>query len=274
MKKFSLFFILDNFFKFILLFFINLIWTLYFINQTNISVLLSLVFSIFILFILNKVENKHNTKKNISKQEYNHILQCRDTFIIMSKKDTLNFFYKLANTKHETELKSKYVMINNNKKYIALIPVFSVENLSCDKLIEQYNTVLEGEPNKLITKIIILCNQYDDKCLQYLQNFSTKTLILDYKMCYFQLLKEYSFFPKIITNKKTTVKKSFKYYLDIAFDKKRTKSYFLSALFIFFCSFFVIYRFYYLIIATLLFICAFICKYKNKNVITSTKLLD
>ena len=178
----------------------------------------------------------------------------KNTFIFMSNIDAVDFFYKLALSKHKATKTKKYLSIDENKKTI-IIPYFKSENLSLDKLIE-----LNNYAPKNASKIIILCTEYDSKLLTVLDNFNTKTILLNYKETYFELLKEYEFYPEITINKKIKDKISFKQLFLISFNKKKTKGYITSALFIIFASIFAPYKIYYLIVATILLIFAILCK--------------
>lgn len=254
MKKISLFIIIDNLFVFIFLFIINLIWSLYFIKTPFVSIICSIFISIAIMLIYKLINYKKNKRQLSSIKEQQHMEDIKNTFIFMPTIDVIDFFHRLTSSKHKATKTKKYICINENKKII-LIPYFKTESLTLDRLIELYNY-----SPKNADKTIILCTDYDSKLLTNLDNFNTKIILLNYKETYFELLKKYEFYPKITINKKAKEKINFKQILLITFNKKKTKSYITSALFIIFASFFVPYKIYYLIIATILLTFAILCR--------------
>ena len=257
MKKFSLFIIIDFAFKFLLLFTINLIWTLYFIRTPWLCILLSIIFAITIIFLFKFLNNKKHAKNKIKITEQKKAEAIKNTFIYMPQKDVLHFFCNLAKTKHEVLLKKNYILVN---KQTVLYPFIKNQNLTVDKIIDIYNTI-DGTN---IKKIIILCNKLENNAEIVIENFETQTIVLDFKQTYTLLLKEYNFYPTITIEEKTKTKTTFKQLLKIAFNKKRTRGYIVSSLFIIFSSFFVAYRIYYLIVATVLLIFALLCQFEFK----------
>lgn len=256
MKNFSLFNIVDFCFKFIILFLVNLIWSLYFVKTVWLSILLSLLLSLFILFLSWLLTKKKKEKEQPRLNEIKHANAVLYSFIYMPQSEMLQFFLKLAQIKHSAEMSKNHIVIN---KHIALTAKFKNSELTLDEIIEMYNSI-----NKVnIDKIIILCNKPPSNYYECLKNFDIKTILLDFNQTYVQLLKEYNFFPKI-KKEVTKAKKTRSQILNIMFNKKRTRSYVVSSLFIIFSSFFVAYRIYYLIVATVLLIFALLCQFEFK----------
>lgn len=268
MKKFSFYIIVDFIFKFLLLFTINLIWTLYFIQKTWISILLAGVISVLLILLFNFLSSKKQAKNNIKLKEKKYAQDVKDTFILMKQKNVVEFFYELAKSKHEAEIFSKYVLINNQ---IILFPNIKSRQLEIDELIDLYNQINK----KNIKKIIVLCNNFNSNIEKILNNFDTKTIVLDFSQTYNLLLKKYNMFPKITIKPEVKAKNSLKQIVISAFDKKKTRGYVVSAMFIIFSSFFVSFRVYYLIVATILLILALLCQFEQKfNKTNNENLLD
>lgn len=330
MKNFSLITIIDFIFKFTLIFFINIIWTTYFIKPPYLALIVSFLTTLIIIYVFNKLYNKKKIKSNKLKSQNSHIEDVKNTFIYMSKNDQINFFYKLTSTKHNTIIKSNFIVIE--KSNTVLYPYFKNEKLSEDKLIEIYNEIITESKlncNKMLTqtyvninniaykksnstnkfaflkkkystilkckklnlkftteklktikvfhikKIIIVTNKFDTNLQNIIDNLKIQTIVLDYKQTYTLLLKEYEFYPEITIIKPQKAKTTFKQILKTALNKNKTKNYLLSALFIFFASFFVSYRIYYLIITTLLIILALLSRFEfSFNKTQKTKLID
>lgn len=268
MKKISLYIIIDFAFKFLLLFTINLIWTLYFIQKTWISILLSGIIAVLTILLFNFLSSKKQEKNNIKLKEKIYAQNVKDTFILMKQKNVVEFFCELAKSQHEAECFSKYVLIN---KQIVLSPNIKSRQLEIDELIDLYNQINK----KNINKIIILCNNFNPNIEKILNNFDTKTIVLDFNQTYNLLLKKYNMFPKITIKSDAKAKSTFKQILSSAFDKKKTRGYVVSAMFIIFSSFFVSFRVYYLIVATILLIFALLCQFEQKfNKPSKENLLD
>lgn len=255
MKKISLFIIIDYVFKFILLFILNLIWCLYFIRVIPISIICAIASSILIIILAYLIDNKKHKRKLPSLKEEQHINDVKNTFIYMTNKQQIDFFYRLVLKKHTAVKCASCIKIQSSQQ-IVLIPYFKQASLTYDKLIELYNSV----PLKT-TKIIIVCNTYDTNITECIDNFAINTLVLNYKETYYELLKAYEFYPEITIKQKQKTKNSFKQVLLSAFNKKKTKGYVTSALFIIFASFFVSFKIYYLIVATILIIFAILCQH-------------
>ena len=269
--KQQFFVIIDYLFKFILIFLLNLIWCLYFINKPAISILVSILLTILIIFISNKVIIKRSIKTKLSLAEKQKIQNITNTFIFMSNEEILDFFYKLSSSKHNSEKLNNFVLVNNQNKKIALYPTFKTEPLSQDNLIEIYNKCKTIN----VEKIIVLTNKYSPNLQDTIENFSCETIILNNEQTYSLLLKEYEFYPEITIKQKATPKKTFKQILNYALNKKRTKSYVISALFLLFSSLFVSYKIYYLIFASILITLAIFSRFnKPFNKVTKLNLLD
>lgn len=259
MKKISLYVIIDYIFKFALLFMINIIWCLYFIKDVIFSLCVSIITSIILIILFNLLDKKKNKRSEKKLVETQHIEDIKNTFIYMPQNEIIDFFYKLASQKHKAVKTKKYVEIINGEKII-LMPHFKMDSLTCDKLIEIYNNINKSN----VKKIIILCNKYNNDINLCLSNFLCKTIILDNKQVYYELLKKYEFYPKVTIQNKPKVKNTFKQLLATMFNKKKTKNYLISAVFIIFASFFVLYKIYYLIIATILLIFCIVCQFEFK----------
>ncbi len=261
MKKISFLAIVDYIFKFFLFFVLNIIWGLYFIKAKWVAIILSIVVSILTIIIIDLIENKKAKRKRPKLNETKHIEDIKNTFIFMPNNDVVNFFYKLASTRHSCQIKNDYVEVLNEQNVI-IYPCFKNASLTSDDVIEIYNKIEKQN----VKKILILCNKYDSNIESLLQNFLCKTIVLDYTQTYFSLLKEYEFYPSITVVQNKKAKNTFNNILSTVFNKKRTRKYIVSSLFIIFASFFVMYKIYYLIVATILLIFAILCQFSfNKN---------
>ena len=247
MKNISFYVIVDSLFKFILFFIFNLIWCLYFIKTAWVAILLSIFLSIIFIFLINKLTTKKNNKKSNRLKKEQHIEDIKNTFIYMSNKEILSFFLSLAKTKHDCKMEDNYIEINTNSLPIILCPMFKSGNLSRDDVLDLYKKV----KHKNLKRLIIVTNTVDTSIMSISKNFKFETHILDFKQTY-SLLEEYEFYPEVLIKRQNSAKITLKQILSLSLNKKKTKGYLLSALFILFTSFFVRFKVYYLIFSSIL----------------------
>lgn len=265
MKNISLYVIVDNLFKFILLFLLNLIWCLYLIDNSVAAIVISILMSVTILLLTNKIGHKRKKNKisNLKKQQ--HIEDVRYTFLTMSNYELCNFFYNLVKTRHDCKIENNSIVINTMGLPIILTFNFKCSNLTRDDIL----TIYKQHKTKKIKRLIILTNSIDSNTISIISGLEPETMILDYKQTYTMLLEEYSFYPKIIP-RKTKAKNTFKQILAYSLNKKKTKGYLLSAIVILFASLFVRYKLYYTMFSSILIILA-IFSYFNPSFNTKTK---
>lgn len=271
MKNISLYVIVDTFFKFVLLFFFNLIWCIYFISPISISIIVCTIVSIGLIFIFNYVGKKRNAKKFPHLKQEQHIQDVLNSFLYMSSSEILSFFYRLAKTKHPCQIENNYLIVETKSLPIILFPIFKSSALNSDDALALYKLI----KHKKLKRLIILTNKIDPAVQSIAKNFKYETIVLDHRQTYFELLQKYEYFPEVFKQKDKKQKQSFKQILPLALNKKKTKGYLLSALFLFFSSFFVIYKVYYLIFASILTALALISYFNPKfNSIKKINVLE
>lgn len=268
MKKITLFTIVDYLFKFCLFFILNIIWCLYFFNSIIVVFVVSIIATVLEIVLIDTVSIKKLKRQKPKTEELQHMENINLSFIFMPHDQVVDFFYKLCSTKHNSIKNINYVEVLNETKTI-VYPCFKNANLTSDDVIEFYNNCNKDN----VKKIIILCNKFDSDINEVVNNLSVKIIVLDYKQTYYSLLKKYEFYPPITTQNKQTIKSSYKLILSNAFNKKRTRGYVVSSIFIIFASFFVSYRIYYLIVASILLVFAIICQTSKTSCKTETDII-
>ncbi len=259
MKKFTFFTIVDYIFKFCLFFILNLIWCLYIFNGFWSIFLVSIVASIAEIVLIDIISIKKLKHIKPKTEELQHMENINTTFIFMAQEQVVDFFYKLCSTKHNTVKTINHVEVLNETKTI-VYPCFKNASLTSDDVIGFYNACNKNN----VKKIIILCNKFETDVITTTNKLAVKTIVLDYKQTYYSLLKKYEFYPPITIQNEQKLKNGYKQILANAFNKKRTRGYVVSSIFIIFASFFVAYRIYYLIVASILLVFAIVCQ-TNKN---------
>lgn len=271
MKNVSLYLIVDLVFKFILLFLFNLIWCTYFISNTPLALSLSVVLAILTIFIIYKINGKKEIKKLALLNEEQKIENIKNTFLFMTNQEITVFFYKLALSRHGCTKYENYIQITTPQNPIILYPHFKCATTSQDDILQIYKMF----KNKPLKRLIILTNQLEPNAQAITQNFKFETLVLNHKETYYSLLKPYEFYPEIQIKHKPKTKNTFRQILSVSLNKKKTKGYFLSALFLLFSSLFTRYKIYYLIFSSILIVLALISRFNPSfNKIEKAKIFD
>lgn len=248
MKHFSLYNFIDNSFKLILLFLFNFIWCSYFFNGKS-AFFISLALAIILCLITNKISNIKFKKLNLKNNQKAYYESVKTSLLLMTNSEVISFFYNLASTKHSAIKHNCHIEVLSNNSSILLWPIFKMSDLTTDDIINIYKKV----KHKKIKRLIFLTNTVAPNVQSLVLKFNFETIVYNYEQTFNNLLLFYNYFPP--TQTETMPKKNkttFSQVLKIAFNKKRTKDYLLSAIFIFFSSFFVVYKVYYCLISSLL----------------------
>ena len=270
MKRFNFFKTFDAFFRILIIFLVCFVWCRYFIDNLWISLVVTIIFTLLIDIILNFFKNKKQKKKNIHQEEETKIQQYINTFIFSEDSFSVNFFYELAKIKHQAQKKNKYIEIINSNKKIILFPYFMYRDFNTDDLVLVYSKTKSETP----TRLIICTNTVDNNAIKLAQKLPLEIYILDASQVYEKLLKEYNHYP-CLTKLKSETKLGFKDLISYALNKKRTKGYFIASVILLLSSFFVPYKIYYIVMATLLLVLSLVSFSNPKyNKIENVELLD
>ena len=248
-----------------MIFLFVLIWIKYFVETFWLSMLISAILTLVIDFILKAISSRKNKKNQLINQNKNKIENYINYFVETDKKDNINFFFNLAKTKHNTTKNSNYICICHPNKKIILFPYFFEREIEIDDIIYIANKCKKESADK----IIVLAKNININAINYANKSKNNILILGKEQVYSYLLEKYNYYPEIPTEKEIK-KTSFKQIINFSINKKRTKGYFLSSVILVFSSFFVPYKLYYIIMASLLLALSFVCFYSN-NIISNQK---
>lgn len=248
---FKLAFILDEIFKGILIFFISIV----FFRAIRISFRLCLLFSalttIFICILLFMLKTKRDDKKHIKVAELSKIAKIKEQFSFASKIEILNYLKTLFNA----EINYKKELTLDDGKTI-LIPFYNKDTFELTDLKELYRE----NKNRRVTKVKILCFAYTEECKLLSQNFKKiEYEIIDFNELYTKYVKPQNLEPQFIIEKLPKEKMTFNRFKCYAFNKSKTKTYFLCGIILLFSSYFVPLRIYYLIFSGLMFISTLLC---------------
>jgi hypothetical protein len=253
MKKYTLARIIDFLFKNILMFFIFFVWLRYYLDSLNLTIFLSASLTVlFGLFLTLRGEKRYN-KRVLSKEESNLITACSNEFLFSSFNKNLKFFLNLINQKHTATLKDNFILLKQENFNILVYPFYKTRILNID---DATNIYVNARMQK-VDKLIITCKEITQEVLNFTKQLKiTKIIVLDERGVYFKLLKKYDTFPKIENKIINEERITFKQISQVAFSKKRTKSYVISGTILLLGSFILKYNLYYIIFSSLLYLMA------------------
>ena len=253
-----------------LIFLIAFIWLRYFLHSLWLSFIIATALTIIVelasCLYMRKNKNKMNLKIKEREDAENMF------FSLISVNNGIEFFEKLAQTRHSIVIRKKdYLIIKTNEKEkVLLYPFLKLDALTPQNIVNIKKISQKEQPDK----IIISCYDYTKDCPIFIKNFNDSILLLNKDETYAFLFKEYQYFPEITMQYKKTSNLSLKDLIAYSFNRSRTKGYIFSAIILFITSFFVHINIYYCIIATILLLFALISYINPKyNKRINTELL-
>lgn len=261
MQKVSRFF--QVFFKFLLIFFVVFIWVRYFVRTLWLAALISAGVTI-VIDIISKIFSKRKNSSALTKKADREKAENCFLSLAMSS-NALDFFFKLASSRHNCKKLSNCVLILHPESRILLFPKLSFSCLSPDDVAQIILSTKSHNP----TKIVIVCHSFSKEAASFAKNFDFEILLLDEYDAYQKLYKNYEIFPEIKFSYKKDKRLAFKDLAMFSLNRSRAKGYFFSALILILSSLFVRASLYYAIVASVLVLLALVSLYdpfsKNKT---------
>ena len=169
------FILIDNTFKFVLLFMFNFIWCTYFFKNTAVRWTVAIGVSLLFCLISYMLSKKKNYKNQISSKEKKRIADILSTLVYMSDHELLDFFYRLASTRHTCTKKNNFITINNESGDVILYPAITNEKLTMNG----FAKIIKEVKDEKIKKLVILCTDLDIKINLELDKFEFKIIFLN-----------------------------------------------------------------------------------------------
>ncbi len=253
----NLAFAIDEIFKLILIFFISLV----FFRATSLTFTLCIILSSLVTFIicilLYFFKTKRLSKKQLKLSQIKAIENLIDQFSYASKTEIDNYFIKLFGAKKNYK---KELIIDDNK--IIILYNFNKENLEVNDI----KTYYKENKNRHINKIIIICNNYSNNCINLIQNFKAiQYEIINMADLYIRFIEPNKNYPNFKIEKLPKEKLNFVKFKEYAFKKNKAKTYFFCGIILMFSSYFVPLKIYYLIFSGLMFVSALLCLILNNK---------
>ena len=247
---------LNEVFKFLIIFCVYFLWLNYFYSNFLVSVLTSIILSALTSYILTTIFYRKQHKINLNKEEQKKLKDATTQFIFNTLDENLAFFENLFIKKGYMAKKLSYgLILTYGQDTFLFLPNYTKDDITESVVINAYK--ISKELN--INKIMLVGVEFDE----YLKIFASSLNNINFAFLnendvYNQLLKPLDYFPenKIIFkhNKKTT----FKMFFNLLLNKNNSKSYFIGGIILLFSSFFIKLSLYYIIFSSILFVLSFI----------------
>ena len=249
--KNKLAFLIDEIFKLVIIFFISLV----FFKATSLPfwlcIVLSSLLTLFLCVVLYFLKTKRYSKKQLKINEIKEIEKLKEQFSYASNTEIQHYLKKLFNAelnyKKELTINSKSTIINYNFD----TPLLNTENIK---------TIYKQNKNRKINKVIIICNDYNDECKNFIKNFQKiEYEIMDVGDLYLNYIIPQNYFPNFEVEKIPNEKFSFTKFKKYAFNKRKAKTYFFCGIILLFSSYLVPLKMYYLTFSAIMFISSLLC---------------
>ena len=245
MEKSKLSFLLDFLFKSILIFFISFIWLRLYIHNNTLIFILSGIITIFFSVIISLTIKKKRNKIKLTKQEENFKKETKHKLLFLNNNEILDYLLQ------KLIFGEMLLHLEINQKTPTLVFYnFSFNKTEIDFIIN----CLKSASNTNVTNILIISNEFDKNCsliVKNIKNFNVNLLNFDDFYIFYAKENITQLESKIIYEEKS--KYTFKELLNIAFNKKKTKSYVITGLIFLVSSLFLRYNIYYIVFTTLMF---------------------
>lgn len=246
MKTINLF--LSKFLRVSLIFFLFFIWLRFYLQGLWLACVLSAVLTFAVEIILSFVIKNNNIKETLKKEEIANVEGYANYFILNSQKLSVDFFANLLQSEYEVEQKKEYICFEKNDEKCLLFPYFMYKKFSIEDLIVIFNKTKKTNA----TKILICTNEIEGNVLGFIENLPMTFCIFDKFEVYEKLMKKFNVYPEKCLNLKTESKLTFRKFLEISLNKKRSKGYIFASYILLFSSLFVKVNIYYLIMSSIL----------------------
>lgn len=266
MSKFKFINIVDTFFIALVTMLIIFVWLQFFIKNIALSLILSSILSIAVIYLFHSIKSKKQIKKFKTASKSTSILKFKLAIQTMPQVKLLQLIKQLVPNKYETKT-IKGDMIITKKGIPHIFTTHFNSELTEPKLLEIIKT-------KQYDNITIFCISFDSNLpsiCQTLKNKSINLINLDQLYVLFEQNNITIDTSNIDLNKhKITLTEILKK----ALSRNKSKGYFISGLVLLFTSLIIPYKIYYVVFSSVLFILSLICRLKTSNIPATKSIID
>ena len=244
MKKTRISSLIDYVFYYFCFFFISLIWIRFFVHNTAVILTISFILStIFIVSVL-KLDRKKKIKSNLNEKQKKLAEAFSKQMSFLSQKEESEKICNIFNI-NKTYIKKSCVIYKN----CAIVPLFCISICAYDDILNNFIKL----KNEKIEKIIFVANEFSDEALNFTNMINDIKIIFLDKFNFYKIIEPLNIKVETTPEIKTSKKEKFKQLLNVAFNKSKSKSYFIYGIILFICCLFFRYNVYYIIFSSLMF---------------------
>ena len=245
---------IDYIFYFMSLFLCSVVWARFFIHNTALIISISIIISTSILVVIYLINKKKKAKIKLSQSQKEYADNFSTQLSFFTQKEQCKELCKIFNI-NMSNIKKNCIIY----KQFALVPLFQYKITSYDSIIQNFANI----KNLGLENIVFVANDFSLDAKNFKNVISsTKVVLLDK----YQFVKIIGFDYKItlMQGVKKTKKEKFVDLLNLAFNKSKSKNYFIYGILLFICSLFFRYNVYYIVFSSLMFCFSIFSRFNKK----------
>lgn len=261
MEKTTLSKIIDNLFLIFVVFITAFLWIRYNEHNPLLILLYSSIATIIVCSLFHVIFKYKNKKKTLNAKHVKQIELLTQKLTFATQSEVIKIFEQALKKRDITYAKTtKYLAFDNN----LIVPVFNKIKIDENALLEIF---LYLKTKKISAKLVCICAcDFDVTAKSLASKFTDYNILLyDKNQTYTVFFKPVQYVVEnvAIKKQKTPFKQKIKTLTNVAFNKKRFKSYMVCAIILLIASYFMRYNLYYLISSSILILFA-LFSYFNK----------
>lgn len=266
MSKFKFVSIVDTFFITLAILLIIFAWVQFFVKNIFLSLVLSSIATLFIIFFMRYLKSKKQTKflNNLSKTT--EITKFKLALQTLSNAKITALIKRLIPQQYESKSIKNGLSFTKDKHRHIIIYNFDSELNEATLL-----KIVKSTKNNHIT---ICCITYSNDVKYILNAFKNKYINLIHAEQLYEIFMQNNIVIDTSNIDLSQHKVTLPEVLKGIISRNKSKGYFLSGLIILFTSLIIPYKIYYVIFSTILFILSLVCRFKPVNTQTSKTLID
>lgn len=265
MKKTRISSIIDYIFYYFSIFFISLIWIRLFSHKAILNLVFSFLIATVILILIIIRNNKKNNKNSTSQKQKELAESFANSMSFLTTKEQSLKICKIFNI--NTSCIKKSIIFCNN---FVIIPLFNFKKCTYDQILNYFIMV----KHEKIDKVIFLTNEFDDDLNNFHNYYNDiKICILD-KYDFYKIIEPLNVEIEVKNKAKMSKKEKINNMLNVAFDKAKSKNYFIYGIILFICCLFFRYNVYYIIFSSLMFCFSLFSRFNKRYNKPKTKTID
>lgn len=255
MKKSKISSVIDYIFYFSCIFLAVILWARFFIHNTAtviiIASIIAVAISILLLFILKDRKNKIN----LTEKEKKFAEQFADKMSYYTQKEQCVEICKIFNINLSNIKKSSIIF-----KKCAIVPLFQYVQVDFDTIMYNFANLKSLK----IEKIIFIAKNFTNEAKNFENRINDISISFVNKYQFAKTIHPLN--VKVELKQKIQPSKKEKIFnlLNIAFNKSKSKNYFMYGIVLFICSLFFRYNVYYIIFSSLMFCFSIFSRFNKK----------